>query len=76
MSLTVEAVYENGVLKPAQPLPLREHEKVEILIRTPSTIQAAVEAVRRSYGLIGWTGDAETVRRVALDPEFGIEESP
>ncbi len=76
MSLTVEAIYENGVLKPAQPLPLREHEKVEITIRTPREVQAAVEAVRRSYGLIGWTGDAETVRRVALDPEFGIEESP
>ena len=76
MTITIEATYENGVLKPAQPLPLKEHEKVEIVIRTPAEIQAAVEAVRRSYGLIGWTGDAETVQRIALDPEFGIEESP
>ena len=28
MTLTVEAVYENGVLKPTQPLPLKEQEKV------------------------------------------------
>jgi predicted DNA-binding antitoxin AbrB/MazE fold protein len=28
MTLTVEAIYEDGVLKPAQPLPLREHEQV------------------------------------------------
>jgi predicted DNA-binding antitoxin AbrB/MazE fold protein len=28
MSLTVEAIYEDGVLKPAQPLPFSEHEKV------------------------------------------------
>jgi predicted DNA-binding antitoxin AbrB/MazE fold protein len=28
MAITVEAVYENGVLKPAQPLPFKEHEKV------------------------------------------------
>ena len=76
MTITVEATYENGVLKPARPLPLHEHEKVEIVIRTPAAIQAAVEAVRRSYGLIGWTGDAETVQRIALGPEFGIEESP
>lgn len=76
MVLTVEATYENGLLKPAQALPLREHEKVEITIRTPAAIQAAVDAVRRSYGLIGWTGDAETVRRLALDPEFGVEEAP
>ena len=74
--LVVEATYENGVLKPAQPLPLDEHEKVELVIRTPAEIQAALEAVRRSYGLIGWTGDAETVQRIALDPAFGIEESP
>jgi predicted DNA-binding antitoxin AbrB/MazE fold protein len=34
MTLTVEAIYENGVLKPALPLPLQEREKVEIMIRT------------------------------------------
>jgi predicted DNA-binding antitoxin AbrB/MazE fold protein len=32
MSLTIEAVYENGVLKPVQPLPLAEHEKVRITV--------------------------------------------
>jgi len=75
MSITVEAIYEDGVLKPKQPLPLQEHEQVEITIQTPA-VPATVEAVRRSYGLIGWSGDAETLRRVALDPGFGIEESP
>ena len=28
MAIVVEATYENGVLRPAQPLPLAEHEKV------------------------------------------------
>ena len=32
MSFTFEAVYENGVLKPAQPLPLKEHEKVRVTV--------------------------------------------
>ena len=32
MPLTVEAVYENGVLKPAEPLPLKEHEKVRVTV--------------------------------------------
>jgi hypothetical protein len=32
MTITVEAVYENGVLKPAQPLPLAEHERLEIVV--------------------------------------------
>ncbi len=33
MTLTIEATYENGVLRPAQPLPLKEFEKVEVMIR-------------------------------------------
>ena len=66
--LVVEATYENGTLKLAQPLPLKEHDKVEIVVRTPAEVQAAVEALRRSYGILGWTGDAETVQRIALDP--------
>jgi predicted DNA-binding antitoxin AbrB/MazE fold protein len=36
MAITVEAVYENGVLRPSQPLPLKDHEKVELVIRTRS----------------------------------------
>ncbi len=70
MAIVVEAVYENGVLKPAEPLPLGEREKVQI------TVHTAVSRVRATYGMLGWSGDAETVRRVAMDPEFGIEECP
>ncbi len=33
--LIVEATYEDGVLKPVHPLPLKEREKVEVVIRTP-----------------------------------------
>jgi predicted DNA-binding antitoxin AbrB/MazE fold protein len=50
MAITVEAVYENGVLKPAQPLPLQEHEKVQV------TVKRASSRVRQTAGLIGWTG--------------------
>ena len=32
MSITVEAVYENGVLKPSEPLPFKEHERVSITV--------------------------------------------
>jgi predicted DNA-binding antitoxin AbrB/MazE fold protein len=76
MALTIEAVYENGVLKPMQPLPLRENERVRVSIHTLANTQNALDAVQRSYGLLHWTGDIETVRRVAEDDEFGILESP
>ena len=68
MPLTVEATYENGVLRPAQPLPLQEHQKVRV------TIQPASNWVQETYGLCGWKGDPEALRRLALDPEFEPEE--
>jgi predicted DNA-binding antitoxin AbrB/MazE fold protein len=70
VSLTVEAIYEDGVLKPTQPLPLKEHEKVSL------TIQPAVSVARQTAGMVPWTGDVETLDRLIHDPEFGILESP
>jgi predicted DNA-binding antitoxin AbrB/MazE fold protein len=73
VSITVEAVYENGVLKPTQPLPvIQEGRRVRVTLH----IEAEADRVQAAYGLIGWTGDAETVRRVALDPDFDVLESP
>jgi predicted DNA-binding antitoxin AbrB/MazE fold protein len=69
-SLTIEAIYENGVLKPAQPLPLKEHEKVRI------TVEPAVTLVRRSAGLIGWTGSQQDADLVALSPDLDPQEDP
>ena len=69
MPLTVEAIYENGVLKPAQPLPLKEHEKVRL------TIEAEGSWAERTAGMLQWTGDPEVLRRVAEDDEFSILEA-
>lgn len=76
MILTIEAVYENGVLKPSQPLPLKEQERVRLSIQTAADVQSALDAVGRSYGAIRWTGDEDTLRRIAEEDEFGILESP
>ena len=68
MAITVEAVYEDGVLKPTQPLPLQEHEKVQVTVHTASNW------VQESAGMIRWTGDRETLRRLAEDVEFDPQE--
>ena len=68
--LVVEAIYENGVLKPTRPLPLKEHEKVSV------TIRAAISVARQTAGMVPWTGDTEMLDRLIGDPEFGILESP
>jgi predicted DNA-binding antitoxin AbrB/MazE fold protein len=69
MAITVEAVYENGVLKPAQPLPFKEHEKVQIIVKP------AMSRVRQSAGLMGWTGSQEDADFVAFSPELDPQES-
>jgi len=70
MSIEAEVTYEKGVLKPDQPLPLDERQRVKI------TIHEGASRARENYGLIGWKGDPEVVRKIALDPEFGVQESP
>ena len=68
MAITVEAIYENGVLKPATPLPLQDKERVQV------TVQRAVSRVRQTAGLIGWTGSQEDADFVALSPELDPQE--
>jgi predicted DNA-binding antitoxin AbrB/MazE fold protein len=71
MAMTVEVVYENGMLKPVHPLPyLQEGTRLWVTLH----VAAEEDRVRAAYGIIGWTGDAETVRRVALDPDFDAPE--
>jgi predicted DNA-binding antitoxin AbrB/MazE fold protein len=68
MIVTVEATYENGILRPARLLPFKENEKVRV------TVRPAVSLARQTAGMIPWNGDAETLERIAKDPEFGILE--
>jgi predicted DNA-binding antitoxin AbrB/MazE fold protein len=69
MPLEVEATYENGLLKLDQPLPLAENQRVKV------TIHTTVSRAKRCYGMMGWKGDPEVLRHIALDPDLGIEES-
>lgn len=74
-SLVVEATYEDGVLKLTSPLPIKESVKVLVRVQFPEeahavTKEEAERLVGRSYGMLRWTGDAETLRRIAEDPEF------
>jgi predicted DNA-binding antitoxin AbrB/MazE fold protein len=70
MTLTVEAVYENGVLKPARPLPLREHERVQV------TVEAPPPDILMAQGILGWKGTSEELAPFALDPELGYPPEP
>jgi predicted DNA-binding antitoxin AbrB/MazE fold protein len=68
MSITVDATYVNGVLKPAQPLPLKDQEQVRV------TIDSKSSPLMQAYGIMGWTGSPELADRFALAPEFDPQE--
>jgi predicted DNA-binding antitoxin AbrB/MazE fold protein len=63
MSLEIEATYENGVLKPAQSLPLQDGQKVTISIKSVGS------AVDRFCGSLRWTRDPEELRQFLNDPD-------
>jgi predicted DNA-binding antitoxin AbrB/MazE fold protein len=70
MAITVEAVYENGVLKPTQPLPFREQARVQV------TVSSASSWVQETAGILPWPGSPEELRRFAEDPELDYPPSP
>lgn len=79
-SFVFEAVFENGVLRPDRPLPLAENQRIKVAVDLPASegppIDSNIEFINATSGMLGWTGDAATVERIAMDPEFGIRESP
>jgi predicted DNA-binding antitoxin AbrB/MazE fold protein len=69
MAITVEATYENGVLRPLRPLPLAERQSVSLTIEPLS----AEEVVRRSAGAIK-CNDPEAIEHIALDKGLEYDE--
>ena len=69
MTITVEAVYENGVLKPAQPLPWKDGERVRVAVSTWES------PILKAYGIMGFKGTAAEADYFALDPELLPEEA-
>jgi len=74
MRLQVEAIYENGVLRPLQPLDLKEHERVIVSVSEtrPAPSGPAVEYVERIRREVEAEGAApgleEVQRRLAKIP--------
>lgn len=63
MNLTVEAVYESGVLKPLTPLPqLKEQERVRLTLETISPAEDATHLVEQ-----------QRQRRIQIEPQVARE---
>jgi len=70
MTLTFTAVYEGGVLRPSQPLPLDEGAEFHVVVnRVDSGDSELGEPFSRSYGLIGWKGNQEDLHEYLDNPD-------
>ena len=73
MTITIEATYENGVLRPATPLPLKENDRVVVTLRSPAPSaadqRAAIDWVQRTAGIVSGCSD-EAVRYFAMHKEL------
>jgi predicted DNA-binding antitoxin AbrB/MazE fold protein len=69
-AVVIEATYQNGVLRPDGPLPLKDNERVRI------TVESATSWAERTYGIVKWTGDAETLEQFATAPELDFPPPP
>jgi predicted DNA-binding antitoxin AbrB/MazE fold protein len=70
MPITVDAIYQNGVLRPCEPLPFREQEKVSV------TVEPKKNWVQETAGILGWKGSPELAERFAMDADLDYPPPP
>jgi predicted DNA-binding antitoxin AbrB/MazE fold protein len=64
MAINAEAIYEGGLLRLAQPLPLDEHQRVRVTVHPEPTL------AEQTGGLMGWRGSADDAEYFASSPEL------
>ena len=68
--MTVKAIYEDGVFKPKEPVPLEDHAEVELEIRTTARLAAGEGDPRR---FIGFIKDAPEGVPLAAEHDFYLD---
>jgi predicted DNA-binding antitoxin AbrB/MazE fold protein len=57
MTFHVEAIIENGMIKPLTAIPFAEQTRVQVVIQ-PEVTSSAIKttSIRDTAGILGWTG--------------------
>jgi predicted DNA-binding antitoxin AbrB/MazE fold protein len=63
LTITVDAIYENGVLRPIQPLALKEQEQVRV------TVEPKTSWAERTAGMLGWNRSHEELEQVLAEAD-------
>lgn len=71
MTLTFTAVYDNGVLRPKEPLPIEEGAEVRGTVENGEHRESRRpdQPSRFTYGLIGWAGDVKELDEYLQNPD-------
>jgi predicted DNA-binding antitoxin AbrB/MazE fold protein len=69
VAVVLEAIYEKGVLKLAEPLPWKDGERVCV------TVCSLDSPLLKAYGIMQFKGTAEEAEYLALHPDLLPEES-
>ncbi len=70
MAITVDAVYENGVLKLSEPLPWKDGDTVRIAVTSVDS------PLLKAYGIMGWKGTSEELDHLLAEIESDEDEVP
>ena len=76
MAITVDAIYEDGVLKPEHPLLLSEHEKVRLTVEPRREDAAAVQGYSGLAAAPGPTLAERIIARAQALPEEVVAQWP
>ncbi len=63
MAQIIEAIYENGVLKPLEPINMEEHTKVHIIVESEDQRNKRIEKILE---LIGKSGDGLSEEQLVI----------
>jgi predicted DNA-binding antitoxin AbrB/MazE fold protein len=68
MAITVEAVYESGVLRLSEPLPWKDGVRVRVAVCSVDS------PILKAYGIMGFKGTAEEAEYFAMHSDLLPEE--
>jgi len=64
MTKTLQAVYENGVLRPLEPLPLKEHQRVTLSVSDPAERWLDQEYMEKVKKYVAASGPAPSLGEI------------
>ena len=68
MTQTIEAIYQNGIFKPLNPIPesISEGEKVKLVVETEEDVNPIIKLAENFYEGLS-EEDIDEIERIALD---------